>query len=138
MKRIAIVGCSKTYTEFEETDIRKLCVTIIESEKCLDDVTIISGGASGVDSIAVEVAKGLGVKTNDKDYLPESYDEEGYLARNVKIAESCDMLYCISTSVHRRKCYHHGDVLQDHEKTAGCWTLNKAKELNKKTAFFKV
>mgnify|MGYP000114221936 CR=1 FL=1 len=101
------------------------------------EVTIISGGAKGVDSIAIEVAKGLG--SYIIEYLPESYDWASFQIRNIEIAKQCDILYCISTNIHRQKCYHHktGED-NDHEKTAGCWTLNQAKALNKKTVFFKV
>jgi len=52
------------------------------------------------------------------------------LTRNLEIANECDKLFCISIPVHDKKCYHHNPS-QDHEKTAGCWTLRKASELNK-------
>lgn len=36
-----------------------------------NEITIISGGANGVDKTAIWLAEKFGLKTNDKDYLPD-------------------------------------------------------------------
>ena len=87
-----------------------------------------SGGAKGVDTLSLKVAKELGFKT--EEYKPEKNELEYYKKRNLQLAEECDELYCFSVSVRKTKCYHH-KPLQNHEKTAGCWTSNMAKNMNK-------
>lgn len=127
--KLAIVGVSKIYTDWEERDITQLIAHIIRNEQ--PDL-IISGGADGVDKIAIQVAKGLGYET--KEYYPEAMTWPGYKVRNKRIANECDKLYCISIPVHNKKCYHHKPA-QDHQKTAGCWTLNMARSLQKEVKF---
>ena len=92
------------------------------------DTIIISGAAKGVDTIAIEIAKDIGFTT--QEYKPEKQEWEFYKKRNLQIANDCDELYCFSVSVRKVKCYHHNPP-QKHEKTAGCWTLEKAKQMNK-------
>lgn len=128
--KLAIVGVSKIYTDWEERDIRQLIANLIKLE---DPDIVISGGADGVDKIAIEVAKGLGYET--KEFFPEAHTWPGFKVRNKRIANKCDKLVCISIPVHRQKCYHHKSA-QDHEKTAGCWTLNMARSLQKEVRFF--
>ena len=125
--KIAIVGSSHIKSELQENSIRN------EIEKILknfvpSETTIVSGGAKGVDTIAGNVALINGFAY--KPIFPIGFGTEANLARNLEIAKECDQLFCISTPVHNKKCYHH-DKLEEHEKTAGCWTLKKALELNK-------
>ena len=100
---------------------------------------IISGGAKGVDKMAIEIAKGLGFQT--KEFLPEVYDwtpkgqnigKIGYKKRNLQIAEECDKILCFTIPAKHdyEKCYHHKPK-QQHKKTAGCWTVNKVVEMKK-------
>jgi len=124
---VAIVGTTINLTENEERDMRQY-ISIVLKRYSTSDTTIISGGAKGVDSIALEVAHGLGFKT--KAYLPEKEKWEFYKKRNLKIASDCDELHCFSVPVHKTKCYHH-DTPQEHEKTAGCWTACKAFDMDK-------
>jgi len=126
--RIAIVGSSLIY-EREVEAVKKLVSQILEKYKPIE-TTVISGGAEGVDKIALDVALISGFAI--KPIMPMGVGWEFFKKRNLEIVEDCKKLYCISTSVHFMKCYHH-ETLQDHEKTAGCWTLNKAKEENKPT-----
>jgi len=51
--KVAIVGTTINLTENEERDVRQLCVGIIK--RFDSNVTIISGGAVGVDKIAIEI-----------------------------------------------------------------------------------
>lgn len=140
--KLAIVGVSKIYTDDEERDIRQLIAGILYNEK--PDL-VISGGADGVDKLAIEVAKGLEYET--KEYFPDSMTWPGYKVRNKRIANACDKLICISIPIHKKRCYHHkkgaDETLEhfkkritSHEKTAGCWTLNMARSLQKEVKFF--
>lgn len=125
---VAIVGTSINLTENEERDVRQYIAMMLKSNYLTDDIQVLSGGAKGVDSIAVEVARGLFMKT--KVFPPKKNEKFYYFQRNEKIAKECDELYCITIPTRRVKCYHH-DPPQDHEKTAGCWTMNKALKLKK-------
>lgn len=125
--KIAVVGTSLNLTDNEERDIRQLIALSLKNYTSND--VIISGGAKGVDSIAIEIAQGLGLKT--EVYKPKNQNWSAFKARNLKIAKDCDELCCISVPVHKQKCYHHDGGLADHEKTAGCWTMRKALEMGK-------
>ena len=125
--KVAIVGTTIPLTENEERDMRQY-ISLVLKRHSTSDTTVISGGAKGVDTIALEVANGLGFKT--KAYCPEKEEWKFYKIRNLEIANECDELHCFSVSVHKTKCYHH-NTPQDHEKTAGCWTASKAFESGK-------
>ena len=125
--KLAIVGTSKS-----DNILSIQCENILSLHD-KNDTTVISGGATGVDIAAENMAKNMGFKT--EVFLPKEKNWESFKERNIKIAENCDILYCITTSVKTKKCYHHTPPA-DHEKTAGCWTMNKAKELGKKTFLF--
>lgn len=130
--KVAIVGTTTNLSENEERDMRQHILLILK--RYSPDTIIISGGAKGVDTIALEIAKGLGFKI--KAYNPEieewvpSNGKIGYKKRNLQIANDCDELYCFSVPVRKKKCYHH-ETLQEHEKTAGCWTARKALQMKK-------
>ena len=124
--KVAIVGTTINLTE-DEQRVMKQEITLV-LKKYPTDTIIISGGAKGVDSIALEIAKDMGFKT--KEYKPEKEQWEFYKKRNLQIAIDCDELYCFSVSLRHLKCYHHNPP-QNHEKTAGCWTLEKAAEMIK-------
>lgn len=132
--RLAIVGTSKPMTENEERDSRQFIANTIK--QYIDNygfhyLEIISGGASGIDNIAIEIAKGLDVNT--MEYLPDDENWIGYKKRNLQIADECDRLICITVKRRNDKeqmCYHHNPH-QDHRKTAGCWTMRKAEELGR-------
>ena len=61
------------------------------------------------------------------------YKVMGYKSRNIKIAETCDVLYCIVPYVKDAYCYHHkGEQDQTpHPKNGGCWTRNYAHSIGK-------
>jgi len=125
---VAIVGSSHINTTKEDFDVRQSCETILK-EFVPIETTIITGGAKGVDSIAQEIGllNGFAVKP----IFPMGIGTKANLQRNIEIAKECDQLFCISIPTHNKKCYHHFPP-QDHEKTAGCWTLDKAKQAGKK------
>lgn len=124
--KLAIVGTTANLTK-DEQRVMKQEITLV-LKKYPTDTIIISGAAKGVDTIALEIAKDIGFKT--LEYKPEKEIWEFYKKRNLRIAKDCDELYCFSTGVKKIKCYHHNPP-QKHEKTAGCWTLMKAKQMNK-------
>ncbi len=124
--KVAIVGTTANLT-IDELQVMKQEITIVLKKYPIDTI-IISGGAKGVDSIALEVAKDIGFKTIP--YKPEKENWEFYKKRNLQIANDCDELYCFSVGVRKVKCYHHNPP-QNHEKTAGCWTLEQAAQLIK-------
>lgn len=129
--KIAIVGSSRL-SETEEMDARKFSGLVLNQmiKECgKDDLIFISGGAKGVDSLAEEVAIGLGIKTEIHKPTEENWD--AYKVRNIRIAEECDVLYCFPTKIKLVPCYH--CQYKDHEKTAGCWTMNYAEKLKKET-----
>lgn len=124
--KVAIVGTSINLTDDEERDVRQFCAMIIKDHP--PDSIIISGSAQGVDSIAIEVARGLGYTT--KQFYPKEKKWDDYKERNLLIAKKCDKLFCVTIPTRIQKCYHHRPK-QDHEKTAGCWTMKKALDLQK-------
>ena len=125
--KIAIVGTSLNLSENQERDIRQHIGMVLQKYDVENDI-IISGGAKGVDSIAIEIAESMGF--NGIIHHPYKQQWKYYMDRNIKIAEECDELYCFTIPTKSKKCYHH-DELMDHEKTAGCYTAHKAFELNK-------
>jgi len=120
------VGTTINLTENEERNMRQQIALILKRYSL--DTIIISGGAKGVDTIAIEVAKEMGFQT--ETYKPEKEKWKYYKKRNLQIANDCHELHCFSVTVHKKKCYHHNPP-QDHEKTAGCWTANKVMQMNK-------
>jgi len=123
--KIALVGTTNL-SEDQQQNMRQHISLILKKYSL--DVMIISGGAKGVDTLAIEIAKNMGFQT--KVYTPQREEWKYYKKRNLQIANDCDELYCFSTCVQKQKCYHH-DTLQNHEKTAGCWTGNKVMNMNK-------
>lgn|SRR5574337_5875 len=130
LKKIAIVGTSGPLTDNEERDIRQYIALILKSRYDPSTDMIISGGAKGVDSIAIEIAKGLGFQTDIDSYKPKEENWLAYRARNMKIAMDCNELHCFTVPVHTKKCYHHKPVGL-HQKTAGCFTMNEVLRMDK-------
>ncbi len=124
--KLAIVGTTTKMTNYEQ-HVMKQEITIVLKKYPMDTI-IITGSAKGVDTIALEIAKDIGFIT--QEYKPEKEQWEFYKKRNLQIANTCDELYCFSVGVKKVKCYHHNPP-QNHEKTAGCWTLEKANQMNK-------
>lgn len=126
-KVVAFVGTTISLSENEERDIQQTIALILQRYDSQNDL-IISGGAKGVDTMAIEIAKSMKFQT--KVYKPKKKEWQFYKERNLQIAKDCDDLHCISVPVHKTKCYHHDEPME-HEKTAGCWTACKAYELDK-------
>lgn len=132
--KLAIVGTSEL-SEKEQILVRDLCSDILKKAKKIsgEEITVLSGGAEGVDFIAVDVAKKLGNKVIE--FKPSAKNWDAYKERNIKIAQECDELYCITTPMKNEQCYHHKPK-QNHQKTAGCYTANQAKALKKPIKLF--
>ena len=125
--KIAIVGTSHDLAETEEMNLRKYITSELSQYSVKDD-TIISGGAKGVDKMAIRIAKGLGFKV--KEFYPQGDSWQAYKTRNLEIIKACDRVVCFTVFVHDKKCYHHIYEM-NHQKTAGCWTLKEAVKQNK-------
>ncbi len=140
MKKIAIVGTSQLRTN-QEGEVNDLVMDIFNTiheknfgtQNLKDGFMLISGGARGVDTIAMKVAKECGIET--MIFNPKKQTWYYFRKRNLKMAEECDELYCISVPTITEPCYHHV-IPQDHQKTAGCWTLNEASKLGKKCRLY--
>jgi len=129
--KIAIVG-SSNLTDTEEADTRKYCGLVLNQmirEYGAESLILVSGGASGVDTVAETTATGLGIKC--EIHKPAENNWDAYKVRNLKIAESCGIIYCFPTKVRLQPCYHCD--AKDHERSGGCWTVKQAKALNKET-----
>ena len=129
--KVAMVGTTATLTENQQTNMEKKIISIL-LKPYPPDTVIISGGAKGVDALAIEIAKDMGFQTQTEQYKPEKEEWKYYKKRNLQLANDCDELHCFSISVYKKKCYHHKPP-QKHEKTAGCWTRNKVIQMNKPT-----
>jgi len=127
--KIAIVGSSHLTGE-EETDARKSCGLVLNQmikEHGSESLTLVSGGASGVDTIAETIACEIGIKC--EIHRPTEKNWDAYKVRNLKIAESCDVIYCFPTKTRLEPCYH--CEAKDHERSGGCYTAKHAKLLKK-------
>lgn len=131
MIKVAIVGSSHL-SENEEREARKTCALILQDiikrEGGPEHVVFVSGGARGVDTIGEEVAKQLDLSV--EIYHPVEQNWDGYKARNIKIAQECDIIYSLPTKVKTEACYHCNDI--SHERSGACWTLKHAISLRDK------
>ena len=122
---LGIVGTSRLTQKEAE-----LASSVIKKE--INEISpdfVISGGAKGIDSLAIEIAKDLGIA-----YIihnPRGQAWEYYKERNIIIAKQSDQVICISFKTSEPDCYHHTPK-SPHRKTAGCWTMNYARKLGRK------
>jgi len=114
---LAIVGSRRFEVPnamlYADTIIRHMLATLHPS-------LVISGGAEGIDTLAVNRADLAGFPV--KEFLPETYDWPGFRARNLLIVDACDMLVCIRC--HAAETYGSG------------WTADRAKERGKRVYTF--
>jgi len=86
---IAIVG-SRSFKDYEllKSEIKKFI-----SEKSLETVKIVSGGAVGADTLAEKFAEEKGFET--LIFLPEreKYGRNACLVRNTQIVEAADVVF---------------------------------------------
>lgn len=87
-----------------------------------DNLELVSGGATGVDSIAEQVASDLGIPI--KVFKPKSQTWEHFKERNIQIANYSTRVVSFANKLSTTKCYHCENANKDnnHQKTAGCYT----------------
>lgn len=98
---------------------------------------VVSGGChlGGIDIWAVEEAHAAGCGT--VEFLPVTRTWSGYKARNKQIAQSSDVVYCLTVAelpptyhgMTFSRCYHCNT--DTHVKSGGCWTVKYAIRLGK-------
>lgn len=88
--RLAIVG-SRTLADPYRTKLVQMVVAHLLGT--VKPSTVVSGGAVGVDAIAADFAKRLGVPV--LEFLPNGQHWDAFKARNIRIVETCDALACI-------------------------------------------
>lgn len=135
--RIAVVGASHIpdwKVDEMTTFLRSQIVNW--KEQFGDDLVIVSGGATGIDSIAEGIAHELGIKTNI--YKPDQQQwsdgkwsrelgriEIGYRTRNLRIAKSVCRLVNVVGAANKESviCKH---CNKQHYSSGGCWTAKQA------------
>lgn len=144
--KLAIVGHAKDkFTSCTKQRTKHLIKQIISKEK---PSVVISGGCplGGVDIWAEETANELGIPTCI--YRPKVHrwnPERGYgfRARNLDIANNCDVLYNVVvedwpkgyTGKKYRDYHCVGKGVPSHVKSGGCWTAWKAYAAGKRVVW---
>ena len=138
--KVAIVGTSNV-PEWRKKDFKPVVNEAIDwgiQQYGKTHLTIVSGGADGVDSIAEECCR-----ERDIDFMaikPEveqwkdSFGKRGYRTRNTMIAKTVCKLYNFvqaSTEEQGPKCKHCPGEL--HWRSGGCWTEETADKLGTET-----
>lgn len=133
MIKIAIVGNSKLEPDEQRRIVKAIDITLKYLKDNYHSIEIVSGGADGVDTLAIIKAKEYGFRV--KKIKPDVQDwnkRGGFKDRNLEIVEYCDKVLCFTPKIEqgdKQQCYH---CMQLHKKTAGCWTLKQAWEVGKK------
>jgi len=138
MINVAIVGASSLGKEQMEY-VKNECESLLKQfiiDYGINNITFISGGAKGVDTIAENMAKKLNITPDiKKPETPHWEDQDGkigFKTRNLMIADKCDILYCFPSKYSNEECYHCGKSIPKHQVSGGCWTLKKAREMGKR------
>ena len=131
---IAIVGAghlTKNEEDFARNEISRI---LINAKNDHDELTIISGGATGIDSIAEDMANVMGINTTifpaETFQWEDKAGKRGFKTRNLQIVNACDELNCFPAGLRDIKCYH---CNRDHQVGGGCWTMWQARKLGKAT-----
>lgn len=136
--KLGIVGSEASkFTPETKKLARALIRDLIEIN---DAQTVVSGAChlGGIDEWAVEVGRDIGCEILEFPPKTKSW-AGGYRERNIQIAEASDTVFCITvkelpegyTGMKFGLCYH--CKTNEHVKSGGCWTVNYAKKLGKKT-----
>lgn len=118
MMDLAIVGSRELEGNNEAQRIIENVLRIVEPG------TVVSGGATGIDTMAVETARKRDIAVFVFKPKNERWEPNGYKKRNKKIAETCDALIRI--------------VATTSDTYGSGWTRDKARDLGKPTLEFKV
>lgn len=94
-------------------------------------ITLVSGHCpkGGVDIWAEEIAYKLEI--SKEIYPAKTNCWKDYRSRNIQIAKTCDILFCIVPSHLYNYCKH--CEKHNHPSNGGCWTMKYAKTLGKET-----
>lgn len=136
--KVAIVGSSKLTPE-EEKEARNVITKLFSITSSHD--TIITGDASGVDSLVYEIGTKMFEREVERleSKVKQWNGPGGFRERNLKIAQSAGLVYSIATQKKDESCYHHNPhnpMVPDHQRTGGCWVMKEAKKLNKPVRLF--
>ena len=134
--KVAIVGTSNV-PEWRKKDFKPVVNEAIDwgiQKYGKTHLTIVSGGAPGVDSIAEECCKERGIDfmaiKPEVEQWKDSFGRRGYRTRNTIIAKTVCKLYNFvqaSTEEQGAKCKHCPGEL--HWRSAGCWTESETNKL---------
>lgn len=120
--KLAVVGSARYV---DESNINQIQRIINEAVEKYQPTEIVSGGAEGVDTMAEETAKRLGIiPTIFRPTIRKWDGKGGFKERNFQIASHCDALI----RVHSKRSRSYGSG----------WTRDRAKEQGKPTEDFEV
>ena len=140
---IGIVGSQQDkFNPVTEQKARTLIREIIARVGVMGSICSGECPNGGIDLYAHEEADAMGV--NFIAYPPKVNKwEGGYKQRNILIAQTSDLVVCVSvlklpegyTGMKFWRCYHHDDEsdVPSHVKSGGCWTTQFARSLGKPT-----
>lgn len=119
MTIVCIVGSSKVREDLVVPVVRDIL-----SRYDVHGDYIISGGAKGVDTCAIMMARSMGFDCDV--FWPERKIAEDYLERNRRMASMAGHIFVIA--VRGSGCYHHGrNPDTDHDRTGGCYTAARCR-----------
>lgn len=142
VRRVAIVGHSEDkFTGLTAPLAQQAIASILDREKAS---VLVSGGCplGGVDIWAEKIAVHKGIDT--RIFRPDIHkwdpkEGKGFKARNIEIAENCDVLYNVVVRDYpphyngKRVCDYHCEKRVEevprHVKSGGCWTAWRAFDL---------
>lgn len=121
MVTLAIVGSTKFSNPDSMIEAERLIRRALEN---LKPQKVVSGGAAGIDTLGVKLAKELGIETEEFRPKNSRWEPEGFKDRNLLIASNCTHLLRIVDKT--SKTYGSG------------WTRDRAKEMGKDTLSFEI
>lgn len=136
MLKHGIVGSEAAkFTPETEAKAKQCIRELLDVSDC-----VISGGChlGGIDIWAEEIGREMGLSVIV--FKPRFLGWEAYKERNIKIADSSDIVTCITVEKYPPNykgmrfsyCYHCNTV--KHVKSGGCWTVKYAAKRGKPTA----
>ena len=132
LQNVGIVGHEEAkFTDVTEKAAKAIIKDILRYAKLM-----ISGGChlGGIDIWAEEIADEMGIPKLIFKPKNLKWKPHGYRERNLKIADSSDVVHCIVVSEYPENyngmrfkyCYHCNT--NKHIKSGGCWTAKRAKK----------
>lgn len=137
----AIVGPSADNIKNEKIDQRfqNTIWFILNGLRTQNNVEILSGGATGVDSLVKVLSIKVGYSFREilpiHNHWTCGEDCFGFKARNLELAKEADKVICVTYSDTENPCYHCKRNLDfkvtEHRRSGGCWTMGEAIKLGK-------